>query len=170
MKRIIVAAMLCGVLAGCGPTQQPPQELNDATRAVGVVEKSIGEAEPVIRMVEDATGGLSPESAGKIERIADAVASKLDTGAKVTGTAGGIPGPQQPWVVGIGGLLAALAGVAKAIRESAKRRRTRNALATVVRAVDASDAGDVKKRVAERARDRGEFAAVDDEIRAAKSV
>lgn len=166
----MVVGLALVLLAGCGGQQAtPPAELERATRATKAVEKSIGDAEPAIRVVEDLTGGLSAESAGAIERFADRVADKLDTAKKVTGPAGAIPGPQQPWVVGLGGLLAALAGVAKAVRESAKRRRTRKALSAVVRAVDAADAGDVKSRVAARANERGEFADIDDEIREAKA-
>ena len=124
MKR---GLLLISLVFVCGCTLP---EFNDG---VGKTGQAVGTAEPVIAVLEDATGKTIPaEVSDKGEKVANSVGAIAQTGAGVATALG------QP---GVGALLAAIGGLAGALAGFFQRRKAKATAQAAIKAADAVPGG-----------------------------
>lgn len=146
-RMMCIAVLLCGCVigGGCMPQMpspgaesrapaQPAMPAEQVRQIAEAVASAVGRVDPVVEAAEQVAGQrLSADTVARGESVAGKVGSVAEQAGRIAGIAAAIPGPQQPYAVGLATILGGLGTLAGSIAAFFQRRKA----ATAQRATDA---------------------------------
>ena len=180
--RYIFPLALILTLSGCGLGQQAEQQqaqptiqkANQVAEVIHQVDQAAQAAEPAIDAVEQAAGTtVSVDTAGNIESGATKAQGVVGKVGTAVGIGAKVPGPWQPYLGGLAGILAALNGLLGTVAAVAHRRRKKaeGAFATVAEGIESAKRKDpgktagVLSSIEDKANENGNLADVKNAVR-----
>lgn len=175
---VVIAIVL---VAGCkqpdpSPRQgewQPYQPL-PAVRVISTIDDAAKRSEPAISAIEDAAGRtIAPETSSRVAGALEKAQDVVGKGAGAAAIGSKVPGPWQPYLTGIAGVLAALNGLLGTVAVIFRRRQRRaeGAFSTVAEGIEAVKRKDgeaaelVTSAIKVKAAENGNLADVKDAVR-----